>query len=221
MGLKKKIVIVDDHRLFLEGMDGILASVEDFVIVGRAYSAESAIGVIRMARPHLVILDITMPDMNGIDITKIIKLDLPDTKVLILTMHLHRRMIIEALKAGADGYLLKDSDSKEVIDAVKIVLSGLIYLSPPVSTLIVRDYIRKLDMPIPDSAHLNDLSVREREVLSLISEGADTRMICKRLCISRNTVDSHRRSLMQKLGCENLTDLMRFAIREGAVNLDE
>lgn len=219
--MKKKIVVVDDHKLFLEGMEGILAAVEDFEIVGHAYNAESALGVVRMARPDLVILDITMPDMNGIEVTKIIKQELAGTKVLILTMHLHRRMIIEALKAGADGYILKDADSKEVIAAARAALAGLIYLSLDVTTLIVRDYIRKLDVPVPDATQLSELSVREREVLALISEGMDTKMICKKLCISRNTVDSHRRNLMQKLGCENLTDLMRFAIREGAVNLDE
>ncbi|MDO5114520.1 MAG: response regulator transcription factor [Synergistaceae bacterium] len=219
--MKKKIVIVDDHKLFLEGMEGILASVDDFDIVGRACNAESALEVIRSARPDLVILDITMPDMNGIEVTKIIKRELEDTKVLILTMHLHRRMIIEALRAGADGYILKDADSREVTDAARAVTAGFVYLSLDVATLIVRDYIRKLNVPVSDGSHLSELSTREKEVLALISEGMDTKAICSKLCISRNTVDSHRRNLMQKLGCESLADLMRFAIREGAVNLDE
>lgn len=221
MKTMKKIVIVDDHRLFLEGLEGILSAVDGLEIVGRAYNGADAIPVIRKARPDIVILDITMPDMNGIDVTKKVKAELPNVKILILTMHLHRRMIIEALKAGADGYLLKDSQSRDFIDATYTVLSDMIYLSPAVSTLIVRDYIQKIDIPVPDSEHVQDLSSREREILSLISEGMDTKMICARLCISRNTVDTHRRNLMQKLGCSNLTDLVRYAIREGAANLDE
>ncbi len=218
---KNKILIADDHRLFLEGLGSILSSVNEFEIVGYAYSGKEALSVIKELRPTIAILDVSMPDMNGIEVTKIIKKKYPDIKVLILTMHLHRRMIIEALKAGADGYLLKDSKSNDFIEATHAVLDGQIYLSHAVSTIIVRDYIQKIDVPVPDSQNIQSLSIREREILSLISEGKSTKEISNHLCISRNTVDTYRHNLMRKLGCENSADLMRVAIREGAANLDE
>lgn len=219
--IKKRMLIADDHRLFLDGLESILSSVDEFEIVGHAYDGEEAVLLIRELRPAIVILDISMPEMNGIDVTKIIKKDFPDIKVLILTMHLHRRMIIEALKAGADGYLMKDSKSNDFIEAAHAVLDGQIYLSHAVSTIIVREYIQKIDVPVPDSKNIECLSAREREILSLISQGMSTKMISKQLCISRNTVDTYRHNLMRKLDCENPTDLMRIAIREGAANLDE
>ncbi len=218
---KNKIFIADDHRLFLDGLESILSSVDEFEIVGHAYSGKEALSAIKELKPTIAILDISMPDINGIEITKIVKKNFPDIKILILTMHLHRRMIIEALKAGADGYLLKDSKSNDFIEATQAVLEGQIYLSHAVSTIIVRDYIQKIDVPVPDSHNIQSLSAREREILSLISEGMSTKGISSHLCISRNTVDTYRHNLMRKLGCENSADLMRFAIREGAANLDE
>ena len=129
-------------------------------------------------------------------------------------------MILEVLKAGANGYALKESEPDELILAARIIMSGEIYLSPKVTSLLIRDYIQKLS--ITDSPEkLNILSAREREVLSLISEGKDAKYIGEKLCISRSTVDVHRRNLMQKLECENLNELTRFAMREGWVDIDE
>jgi len=217
----EKILIVDDHKLFLDGLRSILSSVDDFEIAGHAYTGEDALVAIKELRPTIVILDISMPKINGIEVTKIIKKDYQNIKVLILTMHLHRRMIIEALKAGADGYIMKDSKSDDFIEAIYTISNGQIYLSHPVSTVLVREYIQKIDVPIPDSQNIQCLSTREKEVLSLISEGMSTKMICDRLSISRNTVDTYRHNMMRKLGCDSLADLMRFAMREGAANLDE
>ena len=218
--MKKRIVLVDDHKIFLEGISGILADNESVDVVGKAYSGLIALNVIRETRPDLAILDITMPGINGIEITRIIKQEMPSVKVLILSMHLDRRMIIEALKAGADGYALKESEPAELVTAVDVILSGQMYLSPGVVTLIIRDYIQKLAVP-ESRERIDVLSAREKEILSLISEGKSAKEISEKLCISRSTVDVHRRNLMQKLGCENLNELTRYAMREGLMNFDK
>lgn len=215
--MKKKIVLADDHRLFLEGVAGIIAGVESYETVGRANTGKDALDLIRRTKPDCVVLDITMPDMNGIEVCGIVKKECPAVKVLILSMHLDRRIIIEALKARADGYLLKESEPEELLTALKVVLSGQMFLSPGVVTVLIRDYIQKLSVPeAPEK--LDVLSAREKEILNLISEGKSAKDISADLCISRNTVDVHRRNLMQKLGCENLNELTRYAMREGLVN---
>ena len=217
--MKKKIVLADDHKLFLEGVAGIISNMEEMEIAGRANTGQKALEVIRAVHPDCVLLDITMPDMNGIEVSKIVKKELPDVKILILSMHLDRRIIIEALKAGVDGYLLKESEPEELAMALNVVLSGPMYLSPGVVTVLIRDYIQKLSMPeAPEK--LEVLSAREKEVLALISDGKSAKEISEVLCISRNTVDVHRRNLMQKLGCENLNELTRYAMREGLMNFD-
>ncbi|MBQ9881164.1 MAG: response regulator transcription factor [Synergistes sp.] len=218
--MKKRIVLVDDHKIFLEGISGILADNESVDVVGKAYSGLIALNVIRETMPDLAILDITMPGINGIEITRIIKQEMPSVKVLILSMHLDRRMIIEALKAGADGYALKESEPAELVTAVDVILSGQMYLSPGVVTLIIRDYIQKLAVP-EARERIDVLSAREKEILSLISDGKSAKEISEKLCISRSTVDVHRRNLMQKLGCENLNELTRYAMREGLMNFDK
>ena len=217
--MKKKIMLVDDHKLFLEGITGILSGIAHIEVAGRAHTGKSGLEMIRATNPDLVVLDITMPEMNGIEITRAVKREFPNIKILILSMHLDRRMIIEVLKAGADGYALKESEPEELVMAIDVVLSGLMYLSPNVVTILIRDYIQRLS--IPDAPEkLEVLSTREKEVLALISEGKSAKSISLELCISRNTVDVHRRNLMQKLGCENLNELTRYAMREGLMNFD-
>lgn len=171
-------------------------------------------------KPDLVVLDITMPDMYGIEVTRKIKAKLPDVKILILSMHLDLRMIIEVLQAGADAYTLKDSEPSELVTAVKNVLAGKMYLSSKVIKLLVRDYISKHSVPL-SLEQLKDLSARERQVLSLISESKSIKEIAEELHISRSTADTHKANLMRKLGCENTNELIRFAMREGIVDLDE
>ena len=218
--MKNRIVIADDHKLFLEGMEKFLSSSDEVEVIAKANTGREAVEKIRKLRPDLAVIDITMPEINGIDVTKIIKKEFPRIKILILSMHLDRRMILEVLKAGAEGYALKESEPEELTLAVQIVMSGEIYLSPKVTSLLIKDYIQKLS--ITDSPEkLNVLSAREREVLSLISEGRNAKFIGEKLCISRSTVDVHRRNLMQKLECDNLNELTRFAMREGWVNIDE
>ena len=220
MDLKHRVILADDHKLFIEGIAGMLSAVEGIEIAGKAHTGKDALQMTLDKKPDLVVLDITMPDMYGIEVTRKIKANLPDVKILILSMHLDLRMIIEVLQAGADAYTLKDSEPSELITAVKNVLAGKMYLSSKVIKLLVRDYISKHSVPL-SLEQLKDLSARERQVLSLISESKSIREIAEELHISRSTADTHKANLMRKLGCENTNELIRFAMREGIVDLDE
>ncbi|MDY9920996.1 MAG: response regulator transcription factor [Synergistota bacterium] len=218
--MKHRVILADDHKLFIEGIVGMLSSVEGIEIAGKAHTGKDALQMTLDKKPDLVILDITMPDMYGIEVTRKIKAKLPDVKILILSMHLDLRMIIEVLQAGADAYTLKDSEPSELITAVKNVLAGKMYLSSKVIKLLVRDYISKHSIPV-SLEQLKDLSARERQVLMLISESKSMKEIAEELHISRSTADTHKANLMRKLGCENTNELIRFAMREGIVDLDE
>jgi|LSQX01.2.fsa_nt_gb DNA-binding NarL/FixJ family response regulator len=220
MDLKHRVILADDHKLFIEGIAGMLSAVEGIEIAGKAHTGKDALQMTLDKKPDLVVLDITMPDMYGIEVTRKIKAKLPDVKILILSMHLDLRMIIEVLQAGADAYTLKDSEPSELLTAVKNVLAGKMYLSSKVIKLLVRDYISKHSVPL-SLEQLKDLSARERQVLSLISESKSIKEIAEELHISRSTADTHKANLMRKLGCENTNELIRFAMREGIVDLDE
>ena len=220
MDLKHRVILADDHKLFIEGIAGMLSSVEGLEIAGKAHTGKDALQMTLDKKPDLVVLDITMPDMYGIEVTRKIKANLPDVKILILSMHLDLRMIIEVLQAGADAYTLKDSEPSELITAVKNVLAGKMYLSSKVIKLLVRDYISKHSVPL-SLEQLKDLSARERQVLRLISESKSIKEIAEELHISRSTADTHKANLMRKLDCENTNELIRFAMREGIVDLDE
>jgi DNA-binding NarL/FixJ family response regulator len=220
MDLKHRVILADDHKLFIEGIAGMLSAVEGIEIAGKAHTGKDALQMTLDKKPDLVVLDITMPDMYGIEVTRKIKAKLPDVKILILSMHLDLRMIIEVLQAGADAYTLKDSEPSELVTAVKNVLAGKMYLSSKVIKLLVRDYISKHSVPL-SLEQLKDLSARERQVLSLISESKSIKEIAEELHISRSTADTHKANLMRKLGCENTNELIRFAMREGIVDLDE
>ena len=220
MDLKHRVILADDHKLFIEGIAGMLSAVEGIEIAGKAHTGKDALQMTLDKKPDLVVLDITMPDMYGIEVTRKIKANLPDVKILILSMHLDLRMIIEVLQAGADAYTLKDSEPSELVTAVKNVLAGKMYLSSKVIKLLVRDYISKHSVPL-SLEQLKDLSARERQVLSLISESKSIKEIAEELHISRSTADTHKANLMRKLGCENTNELIRFAMREGIVDLDE
>ncbi|MDD3319763.1 MAG: response regulator transcription factor [Synergistaceae bacterium] len=218
--MKHRVILADDHKLFIEGIAGMLSAVEGIEIAGKAHTGKDALQMTLDKKPDLVVLDITMPDMYGIEVTRKIKAKLPDVKILILSMHLDLRMIIEVLQAGADAYTLKDSEPSELLTAVKNVLAGKMYLSSKVIKLLVRDYISKHSVPL-SLEQLKDLSARERQVLSLISESKSIKEIAEELHISRSTADTHKANLMRKLGCENTNELIRFAMREGIVDLDE
>lgn len=218
--MKKRIVIADDHKLFIEGIAALLTSSGEYEVAGRAGNGAEALRLIRQLKPDLAVLDITMPELDGIETAKAIKAEIPEVKILILSVHRDLRMIMEVIRAGADGYALKEAEPEELLAAVKTVFSGEIYLNAKVTTLLVRDYIQKLSLPVVKERY-DDLSPREREIVTYISEGLDAHEIAQRLCIGRSTVDTHRRNIMLKLNCKNLRELTRYALRAGLINLDD
>ena len=208
-----RIIIADDHDLFVEGLSGLLAKQPDIELSGQACDGIQAVEQTSLLKPDIILLDIAMPRMNDIKASQQIRLKCPDVKILMLSMHNSRELISESLKAGANGYILKDCTSDEVYEAVKSVMQGYFYIARASMAIVVEDYMRLLEAeekiaPCP-------LSEREIEVLRLIAEGKNTKEVASELRISKNTVDAHRRHIMDKTGCNSIAGLIRYAIREG------
>ena len=213
--------MVDDHKLFLAGLRDLVDKEEDMQVVGVAGSGEEGIALARELRPDLVVLDLAMPGMGGIEVSAVMRSCLPNVKIAALTMYLDGRMTYETLKAGVQGYILKEASPREFIDALRVVAGGEIYLSPKVATLLVADYMRAMDKTAGTNAAKSPLSEREIEVLKLLTQGKSVRDIAETLHISKSTVDTHRRNVLDKVGCENVTCLTRYALREGLVGLED
>ncbi len=208
-----RIIIADDHDLFVEGLSELLSRQPDIELSGQARDGLQVVEQTSLLKPDIVLMDIAMPRMNGIKASQQIRAKFPDVKILILSMHNNRELITESLKAGANGYILKDCTSEELYEAVKSVMQGYFYIARASMTIVVEDYMRLLEAeekiaPCP-------LSEREAEVLRLIAEGKNTKEIAGELIISKNTVDAHRRHIMDKTGCNSIASLIRYAIREG------
>ncbi|MEG1824849.1 MAG: response regulator transcription factor [Cloacibacillus sp.] len=216
--MKTRILLADDHVLFREGLKSLLSTHDDIELVGSVSDGVEAVEMIKKLTPHVVLMDVTMPIMNGIQATEKIKEENIDTSIIILSMHNDRRYIAEALKAGARGYLLKESSPNIVIEAINMVHDGAIYLSPKACTVLVEDYLRLLNNE--EANPVNPLSEREMEVLQLLVKGRNGKQIADTLAISKNTVDTHRRRIMDKLDCESMAELTRYAIREGFLTLE-
>lgn len=217
---KNRILMVDDHKLFLAGLCDLVNREEDLEVVGIAGCGEEGIALARELRPDAVVLDLTMPGMSGIDLAHALRDHLPDARMAALTMHLDRRMVCEALKANIRAYILKEATPQEFVQALRVLLDGEIYLSPKVATLVVEDYLKLLDKTAGGASAGSPLSERECEVLKLLVQGRSTKEIADTLHISKSTVDTHRRNILDKLGCENVACLTRYALREGLVDLD-
>jgi DNA-binding NarL/FixJ family response regulator len=213
-----RILIADNHKLFCEGLRTLLSKQLGSEIVGEATNGRIAVRMARELSPDLVIMDIGMPELNGMEATRQIRAELPSVKVLAVSMHSDRQYVAGMLSVGASGYVLKDAAFTELAQAIRIVLSGGRYLSPDIVGVVVDDYVQHL-APAPGSAGTK-LSDREREVLQLLAEGHTTGDIAERLHISRKTVETHRKNLMLKLELRSVADLTKFAIREGITSLD-
>jgi DNA-binding NarL/FixJ family response regulator len=213
-----RIVLADDHDVVRAGIRGILERDAELEVVGEAPNGRSAIDLARDLRPHVVVMDIAMPDLNGLEATRQIVAADPGIKVIILSMHSSRQFVGEALKAGACGYLLKNNAVHELPPAVRSVASGKVYLSPAVADVVIEDYIRH----VPDTGRkaFSALSQREREVLQLLAEGKTSKEIALALNVGQKTVESHRAQIMDKLGIRTVAELTKFAIREGLTPLD-
>jgi two-component system response regulator NreC len=214
---KIRVFLVDDHTVVRQGLRRILESDDEIEIVGEAGDGRTAIELVQKLRPHVVVMDVAMPELNGIEATRQILKRVEGAKVLVLSMHGDDVYVRQALKAGARGYLLKDSEDLDLIKAVKAVRAGGSFFSPPVSKVVLSGYLGdKAEGEAEDSvARLTD---REREVLQLIAEGKTNKEVAHALSVSVNTVETHRKHIMEKLDLHNTAELVRFAIRTRIVH---
>jgi DNA-binding NarL/FixJ family response regulator len=212
-----RIILAEDHRITREGLVNLLQERSDMQVVGEAENGREAVRLARELSPDLVIMDVTMPDLNGIDATRIITSGSNNTKVIALSMYSDKQFVQGMIQAGASGYLLKDCAFEELVSAIQAVIHGDTYLSPGIAGIVVQDYLNKLttDRSSADTVLTN----REREVLQLIAEGNSTKEIAARLTVSVKTVETHRRQIMEKLGIFSIAELTKYAIREGLTSL--
>src|SRR5512136_191378 len=214
-----RIILADDHLIVRDGMSYLLEKETGMVVTAMADNGRMALQLAREQRPDVVVMDIAMPEMNGIEATRRLTGEMPGVAVLILSMHSARRYIVESLAAGAKGYLLKECVSDELVRGIRTVAANETYLSPKVADQIVKDYMKRLSsdtiLPVPLF-----LSSREREILQLVAEGKNTKEIAFTIGVSGKTVETHRQQIMKKLNLHSVAELTRYAIREGLTHLE-
>jgi DNA-binding NarL/FixJ family response regulator len=210
-----KILIADDHGVVAEGLKHLIEAQPDMQVVGTVGDGREAVRLAREAQPDVVLMDLSMPELNGADATRAILERDPHCRVIVLSMYAEREYVRRALKAGALGYVVKRSAAKEVVEAIRAVYAGQRYLSPKVADVVIDDYTAE-DKQDP----LARLSAREREVLQLLAEGRTGAEIAARLALSQKTVETYRARLVEKLGIRDVAGLVKFAIQRGIVSLE-
>ena len=211
-----RVVLADDHTLFREGVRSLLARIADVTIVGEAGDGRTALDLIDRVQPDVALLDITMPELNGLEVASRIGKASPGTRVVVLSMHAGEAYVAQALKAGVAGYLLKDAAAAELEMALRAVARGDTYLSPAISRHVVEGFLGREEPSDP----LGGLTPRQREILQLIAEGKNTKSIASTLHVSVKTVEAHRAQMMDRLGIHDVPGLVRLAIRAGLVSPD-
>jgi two-component system, NarL family, response regulator NreC len=213
------VMVVDDHPIVRQGVRGLLEAETDVRVIGEAGDGLEAAQMIERLKPDVVVVDLMMPGLNGIDMTRQVSQRSPSTRVLILSMHSSEAYVLAALRGGAAGYFLKRCLSSDLVHAVREVAAGRRYLSPPLSDRAIQAYVERSDEAPADP--YDSLSVREREVLHLAAEGHTNAQVAARLFISPRTAEHHRENLMHKLQLKNTTELIRYALKRGILSLDE
>ncbi len=209
-----RVLLADDHTIVLAGIRGLLTKLDGVEVVGEAADGHETLRLAEALRPDIVLLDIAMPGMNGLEVAqRLSELD-PAIRVIVLSMHASEEYVLRALRAGAAGYLLKDSAVAELELAIRAVVRGEMYLSPPVSKRVVDEYVSRTG-GTPDP--LASLTPRQREILQLVAEGHTSKDIAQRLHLSYRTVETHRNQMMKRLGVTDIAGLVRFAVRSGVV----
>ena len=223
--MKTRLLIADDHSVVRDGIRTVLKSSPEFRIVAEAEDGEEAVELARQHRPDVVIMDISMPKLNGVEATAILKKQNPDIKVVILTVHEEEEYVYQILRAGANGYILKSAGKKEIFEAIRSAMSGERFFSPGISRIIIESFIKRAREagaePAPMTAPpATQLTKRETEVLQYIAQGFTNRKIAETLFLSVRTINTHRTNLMQKLNIHDTARLVRYAIETGLVRLN-
>ncbi len=213
-----RVLLVDDHTLVRAGIRSLLDSMKGFSVVAEASDGREALALARAHRPDVVLMDIAMKDLNGLETTVQLKRDFPGTRVVILSMHGTGDYVQQAIRAGASGYLMKDAATAELEIALQAVMRGEVYLSPAVSKQFVESYVLR---PGGEHPQAEQLTPRQREVLQMIAEGLSTKEIAYRMGVSVKTVETHRTQLMERLEIRDVAGLVRYAIRTGLISADK
>jgi DNA-binding NarL/FixJ family response regulator len=213
-----RVLLAEDHRITRQGLRALLEKKQDMEVVGEAGDGRTAVRLAEKLRPDVVIMDVSMPDLNGIMATKKLIADHPDAKVIALSMHSDSMFVTEMFKSGASGYLLKDCAFEELEQAIRHVAADKTYLSPSISGVVLEDYLQRA--ADSKTSGLEPLTERQREVLQLMAEGKSTKEIAFKLHISIKTAETHRRQIMNKLDIHSVAELTKFAIRKGLTSLE-
>jgi two-component system response regulator NreC len=215
---KIRVLVADDHTMVRKGLCSLLEAKPDIEVVGEAEDGREAVEKVEALLPDVVLMDITMPRLNGLEATRQIKRLFPKVKIVALTMYTNEEYIQQFLQAGASGYVVKQAAPAELISAIQAVYRGDSFLSPLISKTVIDEYLKRTEPAA--SAEQAKLTDREREVLQLIAEGCSNRDIAQKLQISIKTAGVHRTNLMEKIGIHNVTDLVKYALRKGIIRLD-
>jgi DNA-binding NarL/FixJ family response regulator len=219
---KIRILLADDHTMIRSGIATLLQSIKEFSIVGEAEDGEDAVQKTSELRPTVVVIDLSMPKLSGIEATRIIKKRYPETNVLVLTMHENEEYVYQILKSGASGYVLKSAGKDELAEAIRAVAKGERFFSPRISQLMAEGYVKRVEKGGADAPKGDvPLTRREREILALVANGLTNQQIADQLFISPRTVDTHRTNIMQKLDIHDLANLVRYAIEHGIISEEE
>ena len=210
-----RIVLVDDHQMVIEGLKGLLAAEPDMQVIGEAKNGQQAIELAASLSPDVMILDVTMPGLNGIETMREIRARAPETEVIGLSMHAAGQVVCDMLRAGASGYMLKTASVEQLAGAIRAVMNGHTFISEDIADLIPADLLRGTPRPARPGQEIRELTAREREVLKLVAEGKSSKEIARALFVTTKTIVFHRQSIMDKLGVRSVAELTKYAVRMG------
>jgi DNA-binding NarL/FixJ family response regulator len=213
-----KILLADDHKITRDGLKALLESQKNMIVIGEAENGRQAVRLASELAPDVIVMDINMPELNGIEATRQIIAELPETKIIALSMYSDKRYVVGMLKAGVSGYLLKNCAFDELVSAITAVIANQNYMSQKIANTVMKDYANILESS--DASPASTLTAREREVLQLIAEGLKTKDIATRIHVSVKTVETHRQQVMRKLNAKSVAELTKIALREGLTSLD-